>query len=284
MPRPRVFVSSTFYDLQQVRQDVGHFVDEHGYEAVLFEEGHIAYGAADAPASYCYEEIESCDILISIIGGRFGSSSSERRYSVSQAELRRAHELGKQIHIFVLQSVHTEYETYKVNRDNFSIVLRHADDRRVYEFLDELHRLDRNNAIFPFETAQDITLCLRQQWAGLFYRFLRGAPKQPSPHPRTEEPHPAWTYLRGILELPWTAAFYTWADLAQLLNSCGYHEDPVVSADQREWSRYRDGVQYLIRASTTLFTGPNETLIPRERWVDTLFTMDQTVIEMQKKT
>jgi hypothetical protein len=149
MPHPRVFVSSTFYDLQQVRQDVGHFVDRHGYEAVLLEEGHIAYGAADLPASYCYEEIESCDILISIIGGRFGSASSVHRYSVSQAELRRAHELGKQIHIFVHKNVHTEYETCKLNRMNADLVLRHADDRRVYEFLDELHHLERQQRDLP---------------------------------------------------------------------------------------------------------------------------------------
>ncbi|SFL12861.1 protein of unknown function [Paenibacillus sp. 1_12] len=39
MARPRVFVSSTFYDLKYVRADLERFIKEFGYDAVLNEKG-----------------------------------------------------------------------------------------------------------------------------------------------------------------------------------------------------------------------------------------------------
>ncbi|WP_413716016.1 DUF4062 domain-containing protein [Sphingobium sp. B8D3B] len=77
MARPRVFVSSTYFDLKSVRADLEHFIRERGFDPVLHERGSIPYGNAEALERYCYKEIETCDILISIIGGRFGSQSDD---------------------------------------------------------------------------------------------------------------------------------------------------------------------------------------------------------------
>lgn len=33
MAKPRVFISSTFYDLRQIRSDLDNFIDTLGYEA-----------------------------------------------------------------------------------------------------------------------------------------------------------------------------------------------------------------------------------------------------------
>ena len=91
MARPRVFISSTFYDLRQVRQDLERFIREMGYEAIRHETGSIPYGKEKRPEAYAYREAEGSDILIAIIGGRFGSPSHEvGGYSISQAELKRA--------------------------------------------------------------------------------------------------------------------------------------------------------------------------------------------------
>jgi hypothetical protein len=37
MAKPRIFVSSTFYDLRQIRSDLERFIKEIGYEPVLNE-------------------------------------------------------------------------------------------------------------------------------------------------------------------------------------------------------------------------------------------------------
>ena len=43
MARPRVFISSTFYDLKQIRADLDNFIRSLGYDVVRNEEGAITY-------------------------------------------------------------------------------------------------------------------------------------------------------------------------------------------------------------------------------------------------
>lgn len=42
----------------------------------------------------------------------------------------------------------------------------------MYEFIEALNKLPRNNPIAPFETSAEIVYYLRSQWAGMFQRFL----------------------------------------------------------------------------------------------------------------
>ena len=100
MARPRVFISSTYYDLKNVRADLDRFVRELGYDPVLNERGQIPYGTDERLEEYCYKEVELCDVLVSVIGGRYGSTSSEDPYSISQKELKTALSLGKPVFIF----------------------------------------------------------------------------------------------------------------------------------------------------------------------------------------
>lgn len=173
MAKPKIFISSTFYDLKHVREDISHFVKEQGYDPILFEKGEIPYGRHEKPEEYCYIEINNSDVLVSIIGGRYGSDSSDSGYSITQKELKNALEQNKQVYIFIEKNVLAEYETYKINKDVEGIQFRHADDRKVYEFLDEIYQLPRNNPIFGFESSQEIIKLLRDQWAGLFQRLLK---------------------------------------------------------------------------------------------------------------
>ena len=47
MAKPKVFISSTFYDLRHVRADIERFIREVGYDPVLNEQGNIPYGKED---------------------------------------------------------------------------------------------------------------------------------------------------------------------------------------------------------------------------------------------
>jgi hypothetical protein len=174
MAKPRIFISSTFYDLHHVRDDLERFVLEFGYEPVRHETGSIPYGKEKAPESYAYQEVELSDIIVNIIGGRFGTESREdTAFSVAQNELRRALDRNVQVFIFVEQGVLSEFSTYKLNKDNKKTKYRFVDDVRIYEFLEKLYNLPANNPITGFQTTKDITEYLRAQWAGLFQRFLR---------------------------------------------------------------------------------------------------------------
>ncbi len=46
MAKPRVFISSTYYDLKNVRADLERFIKERGFEPILHERGHVAGCAA----------------------------------------------------------------------------------------------------------------------------------------------------------------------------------------------------------------------------------------------
>ena len=174
MAKPRVFVSSTFYDLRQIREDLDRFISGMGYEPVLHEAGDIAYGKDSSPEGYLGREIEMCDILICVIGGRYGTESQEQPgISITEQELSSAIENQVQVFIFIEQSVHSEYNTYLINKGTDGIKYRFVDDVRVYEFIDSVSNLPKNNPIAPFQTASDIIEYLRNQWAGLFQRFLQ---------------------------------------------------------------------------------------------------------------
>lgn len=172
MARPRVFVSSTYYDLRTLREDLDRFVRSLGYEPVRHERGHISYGKEERPEEFAYKEIEFCEILICIIGGRFGSTSSNPNYSITQKELKTALDSGKQVYIFVEEAVHYEHRHYLANKGVSGIKFTAVDNVKIHEFLEEIYALPKGNPVFPFGVSSDITSILSEQWAGLFQRLL----------------------------------------------------------------------------------------------------------------
>lgn len=180
MAKPKVFISSTFYDLRQIRADIDQFLRVMGFDTIRNEIGAIPYGRDLPLEDDCIKEVEQCDILISIIGGRFGSETRDKgsidQYnnpsSISQRELRTAIKHSKQVYIFIDKNVDAEYNTYQLNKNNKDIKYRYVDDNRIYSFIEEVRNLDRNNNIKSFESADEITNYLREQFAGLFQRFL----------------------------------------------------------------------------------------------------------------
>lgn len=186
MAKPRVFVSSTYYDLKHIRNSVEAFIDGFGYDAVLFESGDIPFHHDLPIDESCYAEIHNCHMLVLIIGGRYGSATSSekqlkgkeldmayKRYnSITQKEYENARSRDIPIFIFVDKNVLAEFQTYKDNRDNTSIKYAHVDSVNVYRLLEDILAQRRNNFIRAFEKFDDIASWLRDQWAGLFADFL----------------------------------------------------------------------------------------------------------------
>ncbi|SCZ02244.1 DUF4062 domain-containing protein [Flavobacterium caeni] len=172
MAKPRIFISSTFYDLRYIRAEIDQFIENLGYQAIRNEEGDIPYGKDEALEEYCYNEIQNIDILISIIGGRFGTESRSKDISISNMELKIALQEDKQVYIFVEKNVLAEYETYLINK-GMDIKYKHVDDVRIYQFIEEIKSLPNNNNIKGFEVNSEILIYLKEQFAGLFQRFLQ---------------------------------------------------------------------------------------------------------------
>lgn len=187
MAKPRIFVSSTYYDLKHIRKSIELFIGEMGYESVLFENGDIPFDHHEPLDESCYKELDSCQILVLVIGGRYGSSVSEESMDISESELekhyqhfnsitKKEYETAKErdipIYIFVEKGVAAEYQTYKENKTNKSIKYAHVDSVNIFRLIESIHNQRRNNLIREFENVEDITNWLKEQWAGLFSQFL----------------------------------------------------------------------------------------------------------------
>jgi hypothetical protein len=260
MAKPRIFLSSTFYDLKYIRNDLEGFIREIGYEPVLHERGHVPYGRSEALEEYCYKEISNCDILLHIIGGRFGSESNEQGSSISQVELRTAHKQNKQIYIFVEKGVYTEYRTFLLNEDVQGFRPGFVDNLRVYGFIKEVTALRANNPIFEFESSREITSSLREQWAGLFQRLLQQEARsedykisanlkataemlakvvQYTTQQRDETiktllvySHPVFTQLAAEASIDIRILFLTKDEMVNLLRTFGYSEQTAQPDDE----------------------------------------------------
>jgi hypothetical protein len=187
MAKPRIFVSSTYYDLKHIRNSLEAFIQSFGYETVLFESGDIPFHYDTTLDVSCYGEIQNCHMLILIVGGRYGSPSSdsgdaalnnngESVYQIYNSITKREYETARQkdipIFIFVDKNVLAEYETFKSNRENATVIYAHVDNINIFYLLDDILVQKRNNYIRKFEHFDDISSWLRDQWGGLFADFL----------------------------------------------------------------------------------------------------------------
>lgn len=186
MAKPRVFVSSTYYDLRHIRASLENFIEELGYEPVLSEKGDIAFSPDIPLDESCYREVANVDILVLIVGGRYGSEASHtkeankqtlkefyaRYESITKLEFTKAIEQDIPVYVLIETAVYSEYQTFTKNQLNQSIVYAHVDSIGVFQFIQELLSLSRNNPVHRFERFAEIESWLRDQWAGLFREFL----------------------------------------------------------------------------------------------------------------
>ena len=262
------------------------------------EKGHIPYSNLSRLEEYCYKEIENCDILISIIGGRFGSAAYESGgYSISQKELKTALDKGKQVYIFIEKSVLHEYKTYEHNKDNIEVISKMkfsaVNDIKIYKFLDEVFTLPINNQYTGFETSNDIIQYLQEQWASLFQSLLNDVSAQKdfklieelkdtaktlkqlvnyltNEKSKGDEAireilfsnHPVFNAIKKALNTNLRVYFTNEEELSALLNAFGYNLDIFENTDKNfEIWENKDGK--VIKISNLLFSEDRK-LIPMD--------------------
>jgi hypothetical protein len=176
MASPRVFVSSTCYDLSEIRDNLKGFIENLGYDAVLSDKGDVFYHPDLHTHDSCLQEIQSCDLFILIIGGRYGGSYiADTSKSIVNAEFAAAKQCGIPIFSFVKQEVNMSQHIYKVNKGkdlNFPAIQKQEHATKIFSFIDEVHKSSFNNGVFTFELARDIIETLRRQWAYMFKELL----------------------------------------------------------------------------------------------------------------
>lgn len=177
MAIPRVFVSSTCYDLRYIRENLKFFIRNMGFEPVLSEEGNVFYDPNLHVQDACLAEVPTCQMFVLIIGGRFGTKYKNTPESITNHEYKEAVKSGVPIFAVVEQQVHAEYLVYRRNKENPDIDATKinypaVDSIRIFDFMEEVQSNSVNNALVPFSDYNELESYLRQQWAGMMFTFL----------------------------------------------------------------------------------------------------------------
>ena len=100
--KPTVFISSTCYDLKQIRSDLKNVIENDlGFEVLLSEYSSFPIDPSLGTVDNCLRVVqERADIFILIIGNRYGYQTDNGK-SVTNLEYLRAKEKGIPIYAFM---------------------------------------------------------------------------------------------------------------------------------------------------------------------------------------
>lgn len=216
MAAPKIFVSSTCYDLHEVRHNIHKFIKDFGYEPVMSEYGDIFYPPDEHVQDACVKAIDSCNMFVLIIGDKYGSiyhrdkREKENDFvpnSVTLKEFHNALVLNIPKAIFINRFVYHDYKNYRrfldteyqryfssnlvddAEQEDKKTKLKYDFDskymfpvdsyRYVFFFLDQINELRLGNSYHEFENAEDIQRALKQQWAGYLEQSLKSFREKP---------------------------------------------------------------------------------------------------------
>jgi len=189
MAIPKVFVSSTCYDLAEERAQLERFISVYGFQPVLSEYSDVFYDPDEHTHDACVKEVEHCDLFVLIISGRFGGKiKGGDGESITQAEYNAARSLNIPIFAFVKSDVLQAQHYFKENLRNqdedfakkivYPAITTQNDAMSIFSFIQQVQRSQTNNAIESYGSFSDIETHLKKQWAGLFYVFLQKRKEQ----------------------------------------------------------------------------------------------------------
>lgn len=198
----KVFVSSTCYDLSSIRTQLRSFLISLGHEPIMSEYSDILYDFRVHTHNSCIEEVKNADVVILIIGSRFGGNAipeainridvdslkaksksttalEGRNLSVTQLEILKAIDVGIPVFPFIDSSVlhdHLFYEKNKgkpfINEIKFPSVEKNDTAPYIFEFINFLRQKDYGNSIFPFSSPIDIEDIIKKQFSLLLQRLI----------------------------------------------------------------------------------------------------------------
>lgn len=181
--KPRIFISSTFYDLKHIREDIANFVRSYGYEPILFEDGDIGYTPGNTLDSSCYETMKNSDMVILIIGGEYGSPASGEKkddfkeyISVTRNEFRTAIDSGIPVFAMIDKNVMAEYRMYEANYDLIEKEKKELNfvatkNVNIFRFIKEVKGIV-TLPVQEVEKPSEIKGFICKQWADMFKNYL----------------------------------------------------------------------------------------------------------------
>lgn len=169
MAKPKIFLSSTCYDLSIVRSELTDFLERRGFEVINTEK--VTFGVTPGRHSHtaCLEEVDTASYLLLLIGKRRGGTYVGSENSITNEEYSRAISRGIPCIVCVLREVQDYRRTYKKNPtgDHSHVV----DDSRIFLFIDYIASGHSDNWIHTFENIDDLRRIITTQLAHYLFLF-----------------------------------------------------------------------------------------------------------------
>jgi hypothetical protein len=200
----KIFVSSTCYDLSVIRSQLRVFIQSLGHEPIMSDYSDILYDPRIHTHTSCVEEVATSDIVVLIVGSRFGGKSvpeaiskidfdnlnkesrsieslkERENLSVTQLEILKAIDSGIPVFTFIDSSVWHDHALYVKNKDkdiisqiDFPSIEKPKTAAFIFEFINFLRHRHQGNSVFQFSKSQDIEEILKRQWSILLQRLLQ---------------------------------------------------------------------------------------------------------------
>lgn len=204
MPKLRVFVSSTAYDLAHVREQLKSTIESMGHHAVLSEFGGVGFDPSMHTQESCTQELSTCDVVVLVVGNRFGSETladlqntgtledaiSENPeslddllksgpISVTQLESLTAFKLGIPIFAFIKDEVQSDRRFLSINKGadissmSFPSGIKGSELIKLDRFLKFIESRRTGNTVYKFSRLADISEQLTDQFSSWMQRLVR---------------------------------------------------------------------------------------------------------------
>jgi hypothetical protein len=169
MEPTKVFLSSTCYDLKQIRSDLFDFQISYGFTPIQSEYPNFPIDPDKNTIENCIENVKNnTDIFILVIGNRYGAQIDSGK-SITNTEYNYAKEVGIPIYVFIYKPILTVLPIWNKNKNSdFS---EFVDSTKIFDFIQSIRETDKKWT-FEFETANDIVEILKLQFSMLFKEAL----------------------------------------------------------------------------------------------------------------
>lgn len=162
--KPKVFLSSTYYDLIEYRSQIWERLSKHNFQIFGMEK----FGArSENPLSTCMSELEKAQVYIGIIGMRYGSIEPESKKSFTLLEYEHAISLKIPTLIYLIDEEKAVIKPIHIDHENYHALCAFKD------------QLKHNHTVSFFENPNDLAVKIENDLRQHFSKTLSFIDKIP---------------------------------------------------------------------------------------------------------
>jgi hypothetical protein len=182
---PNVFVSSSCYELRDLRAAVRQWLSDMGFNPILSDVDGFPHCDGMPPYASCLKTMDECALVIGVIDRYYGHSfddwgpfSQYKGLAPTHAELRYALDTGKRVLIYVHDDTWKFYEVWRQNREAFAQAVPAGLDVRTLEMFHELKTRNPAPWLSKFSDVSSLLTSLKSEIINQIYQQLREREKE----------------------------------------------------------------------------------------------------------